>query len=186
VFYRDAVSVLGIMVHPRSTFAALARSPRLGIGFAAVLGSGIVALALGLITNQIDGGGTPGAVASFLLPALFLVYWIAAGLIIDAGAGLSSRGGRWRQYLAVSGFTFIPWIAYGLLAVIEAAAGSGTVSQSVVAWLTLPLLAWFLFLTTLAVQAVFDVGAFAGLALAMLPDAVLLFVLVALLVATNV
>ena len=186
MFYRGAVSVIGVLVRPRSTFAALAGAPRLRDGFAVVLGSGVVALALGLIANQIGGGGAAGTVASLLLPPLFLVYWAAAGLIVDAGAGLSARAGRWREYLAVSGFTFIPWIAYSALSVIEAAAGSGTAAQSAVAWLTLPLLIWFLFLTTLAVQAVFEVTAFIGLALALLPDAVLLVVLIVLLVATNV
>jgi Yip1 domain len=185
VFYRVAVSVIGILVRPRSTFSALASAPRLRDGFAVVLGSGVAALVLGLIANQIDGGGGAGAVVSLLLPLLFLVYWAAAGLIVDAGAGLSARAGRWRQYLAVSGFTFIPWIAYSALLVIEAAAGSGTAAQSAVGWLTAPLLLWFLYLTTLAVEAVFDVTPFVALALALLPDAVLLVVLIAVLVATN-
>jgi hypothetical protein len=72
-----------------------------------------------------------------------------------------------------------------VLSVIEAVAGSGTAAQSIVAWLTLPLLVWFLYLTTLAVLAVFDIGPFVAVALAMLPDAVLLLVLIALLVATR-
>lgn len=179
------VLVIGILTRPRSAFAELAIAPRLALGFAVVLGSGIVALALGLAANAIDAGGNPGAVASLILPILFLVYWVAAALIVDAGAGLSGRAGRWRQYLAVSGFTLIPWISYGLLSVIEALAGSGSVAQSVVAWMTLPLLAWFLYLSTLAVQAVYDVTPFVGLALAMLPDAILLLVLIALLVIVN-
>ncbi len=179
------MTVIGILVRPRSTFSGLAASPRVALGFGAVLGSGIVALALGIVANQIDGGGAAGAIVSLLLPLLFLVYWAAAALVIDAGAGLSSRAGRWRQYLAVSGFTFVPWIAYALLAVVEAVAGPGTAAGSVVAWLTLPLLAWFLYLTTLAVHAVFDVTPFVALALAMLPDAVLLFVLIAVLTATS-
>ncbi|MFZ0919243.1 MAG: YIP1 family protein [Candidatus Dormiibacterota bacterium] len=179
------VTVIGVLVRPRSTFATLAGSPRLLPGFAAVVGSGIVALALGLLANQIGGGGGPGTVASLLLPILFLVYWGAAALIIDAAAGLSRRSGRWRPYLAVSGFTFIPWIAYGVLAVLEAAAGTGTVAESLIAWLTLPLLGWFLYLTALAVHTVFEVTPFVAAALAMLPDAVLLFLLVVLLVAAN-
>lgn len=183
--YRVAVSVIGVLVRPRSTFAGLAGSPRVGIGFLVVLGSGVVALLLGLLANVIDGGGSSGAIASLVLPLLFLLYWAAAALIVDAGAGLAARAGRWRPYLAVSGFTLIPWIAYGVLSVIEALAGSGSVAQSVVAWLTLPLLVWFLFLTTLAVQAVYDVTPYVAVALAMLPDAALLFVLIGLLVATN-
>jgi hypothetical protein len=179
------VTVIGVVVHPRSTFAALAATPRLALGFAAVVGSGIVALVLGLLANQIGGGGGPGTVASLLLPVLFLVYWGAAALIIDAAAGLSARSGRWRQYLAVSGFTFIPWIAYAVLSVVEAAAGASTVAESVIAWLTLPLLAWYLSLTALAVYSVFDLSPFVSVALAMLPDAVLLFLLIALLVAAN-
>jgi hypothetical protein len=179
------VTVIGVVVRPRSTFAGLADSPRLSLGFAAVLGSGLVALGLGLLANQLGGGGAPGMVTSLLLPAIFLIYWAASALIVDAGAGLTARAGRWRQYLAVSGFTFIPWIAYGLLSVIEAATGSSSVAESVIAWLTLPLLAWFLWLTALAVYSVFEVTPFVALALAMLPDAVLLLVLIVLLVSAN-
>jgi hypothetical protein len=85
----------------------------------------------------------------------------------------------------VSGFTFIPWIAYSLLSVVEATAGASTTAQSLIAWLTFPLLAWFLYLTSLAVFSVFEVTQFVAVALAMLPDAVLLFLLIALLVAAN-
>jgi hypothetical protein len=185
VVYRVAVPLIGILLRPRSTFAALAATPRIRAGFAVVVGSGVIALALGLLANQIDNGGATGALASLLLPLLFLIYWVAAALIVDAGAGLAGRAGRWRQYLAVSGFTLVPWIAYGVLSVIEAVAGSGTAAQSMAAWLTLPLLVWFLYLTTLAVLAVFDVAPFVAVALAMLPDAVLLLVLIALLIATR-
>lgn len=177
--YRGAVTVIGVVVRPRSTFAALAASPRIALGFAAVLGSAIVSLLLGLLANQLDNGGRSGTVASLVLPLLFLVYWGAAALIIDAAAGLARQAGRWRQYLAVSGFTFIPWIAYAILAVIEAAFGVGSAAEYVVAWLTLPLLGWFLVLTTLAVLSVFDVSPFVAVSLAMLPNAVLLFILIA-------
>jgi hypothetical protein len=181
-----AVPVLGVLLRPRSTFDELAAAPRISLGFVAVLGSGVIALLLGLLANQIDHGGNVGELASLLLPVLFLVYWGAAALIVDAGAGLAARAGRWRQYLAVSGFTFIPWVAFGVLSVIEALAGTGSVAESIVAWLTLPLLAWFLVLTTLAVYAVFDVTPYVAVALAMLPDAVLLLLLIALIVATNI
>ena len=136
--YRGAVTVIGVVVRPRSTFAALAASPRIALGFAAVLGSAIVSLLLGLLANQLDNGGRSGTVASLVLPLLFLVYWGAAALIIDAAAGLARQAGRWRQYLAVSGFTFIPWIAYAILAVIEAAFGAGSAAEYVVAWLDSP------------------------------------------------
>jgi len=68
---------------------------------------------------------------------------------------------------------------------VESAAGTSTVAASLIAWLTLPLLAWFLYLTALAVYSVFEVTPFVALALAMLPDAVLLFVLIVLLVAAS-
>ncbi len=179
------MTVIGVVVRPRSTFAALAASPRLPLGFAAVVGSGVIALGLGLIADHLGAGGTSGLITSLLLPVLFLIYWGAAALIIDAGAGLAARAGRWRTYLAVSGFTFIPWVAFGVLSVVESAAGTSTVAASVVAWLTLPLLAWFLYLTSLAVYSVFEVTPFVAVALAMLPDAVLLFVLIVLLVAAS-
>ena len=186
LFYCVVVPVMGVLLRPRSTFVALAAAPRISLGFVAVLSSGGIALMLGLLANQIDHGGNVGAEASLVLPLLFIVYWGASALIVDAGAGLAARGRRWRPYLAVSGFTFIPWIAFGVLSVIEALAGTGSVAESIIAWLTLPLLAWFLVLTTLAVYAVFDVTPYVAVALAMLPDAVLLLLLIALLVATSV
>jgi hypothetical protein len=179
------VTVIGVVVRPRSTFAALAASPRLPLGFAAVLGSGVVALGLGLIADRVGSGGTSGLITSLLLPVLFLIYWGAAALIIDAGAGPAARAGRWRTYLAVSGFTFIPWVAFAVLSVVESAAGTSTAAASVISWLTLPLLAWFLYLTALAVYSVFEVTPFLALALAMLPNAVLLFFLIVLLVAAS-
>ena len=124
--YRVAVSVIGVLVRPRSTFAGLAESPRVALGFVVVLGSGLVALLLGLLANLIDGGGSAGALASLVLPLLFLMYWAASALIVDAGAGLAGHAGRWRQYLGVSGFTLIPWVAYGVLSVIEALVGTGS------------------------------------------------------------
>jgi len=180
-----AVTVIGVVVRPRGTFAALAGSPRLVLGCAAVVGSGVVALVLGLIASQVEGGGTSGTVASLLLPVLFLVYWGAAALIVDAAAGVVGHGGRWRQYLAVSGFTFIPWVAYSLLAVLEAVLGVTSVAGSTIAWLTLPLLGWFLYLQVLAVYSVFEVAPYVAVALAMLPDAVLLFILIAVLTAAS-
>jgi hypothetical protein len=179
------VTVIGVVVRPRSTFAALAASPRLPLGFAAVMGSGLVALVLGLIADRLGSGGTSGLVTSLLLPVLFLIYWGAAALIIDAVAGLTADARRWRAYLSVSGFTFIPWVAFGVLAVVEAIAGTGSVAESVISWLTLPLLVWFLSLTALAVYTVFEVSPFVALALAMLPDAVLLFLLIVLLVVAS-
>ena len=87
VFYCVAVPVMGVLLRPRSTFAALADAPRIGLGFLVVLGSGVIALLLGLLANQIDHGGIVGRVASLVLPLLFLLYWAAAALIVDAGAG---------------------------------------------------------------------------------------------------
>ena len=150
--YRGAVTVIGVVVRPRSTFAALAGSPRLALGFAAVVGSAIVALVLGLLANQIGGGGGPGTVASLLLPLLFLVYWGAAALIIDAAAGLAGqagpvapvpRGERVHVHPVDRLRACSPWS--------RPPPAPAAPPSSWLAWLTLPLLAWFLVLTALAV-----------------------------------
>ena len=56
-----AVTVIGVVVRPRSTFAALAASPRLALGFAAVLGSGVVRARAGALADQLGAGGTLGS-----------------------------------------------------------------------------------------------------------------------------
>jgi len=87
-----AVPVLGVVLRPRSTFDELAAAPRISLGFVAVLGSGVIALLLGLLANQIDHGGNVGELASLLLPVLFLVYWGASALIVDAGNAILPDG----------------------------------------------------------------------------------------------
>ena len=74
-------------------------------------------------------------------------------------------------------------IAYALLSLAEAVAlrvagSSGPSIASGLAWLTLPVLAWFVALTVFAVQDVYDIPALNALAFALLPIAVLTTALV--------
>jgi Yip1 domain len=183
------VAVLDVILRPRVALANLAGAPRIGAGLAAVLLSGIASLLVELAANSIVGGANSGLAVALVLPVLFLAYWVAAALVIDAGAGLFATAGRWRAYLAVSGFTFVPWIGYALLSLLESWAlrgGGDPGLASLLAWLTLPLLAWYLVLTALAIRAVYDVTPFVAAALAMLPDAVLVVLLIAALLVTGV
>lgn len=176
--YGAAVNPLAVLLRPRSAFVTLAESPRLGYGLLAVLASGAASLVLGVVANALIGGDASGAVVAASLPALFLAYWLLEGWLVDAGAGMLGRSGRRRTYLAVSGFAFPAWVAYALLSLVESAfihagGGAGAAIASALAWTTLPVLAWFVVLTVLAIRAVYGVPLLNALALALLPYAML-------------
>jgi hypothetical protein len=163
-------------VRPRQGFPALAAQPRLAVGLAQVLLTGIASLAIEVAATAIGSASASGFLVSVALPALFLAYWALSAWLIDAGAGMSGRHGRRRSFLAVSGAAYPPLIAYALLSLLEAAATRWTSSvtlASAIAWLTLPVLAWFLTLTVFAIRAVYGVNPFNALALALLPYAAL-------------
>jgi hypothetical protein len=167
---------MAVLVRPRSAFAAIAARPRLAAGFIAVLLTGVVSLAIELAATLVAGAGGRGVGISLALPVLFLAYWLLSAWLVDAGASLVGRSGRRREFLAVSGSTFPPLVTYALLSLLESAAtrwtGSDTLASGV-AWVTLPVLAWFLTLNVLAIRAVYNITALSSLALAMLPYAAL-------------
>jgi len=169
------MNALGVLVRPRSTLGAIAAAPRLTAGFAVVVVSGLVSAGISAAAGALTQGGLSSLVTSLLLPALFVAYWLVEAWLVDAGASMLGRSGHRRTFLAVSGFVFVPWIAYALLTLVEAAAqhsgGSGSGVAAGLAWLTLPVLCWFLALTVLAIRAVYDVPALNALALALLPYA---------------
>src|SRR4029077_3684283 len=107
----------------------------------------------------------------------------------DAGAGMLGRRGRRRAYLAVSGFAFLPLVAYALLSLIEAAAsrwaGPGPEVASAIAWLTLPVIARFLVLMVLAIRRVYGVPVLNALSLALLPSAAISAALLVLLLVVS-
>jgi hypothetical protein len=171
------VAAFAVVIHPLEAFAGLAEHPRLRLGLLAVVASGVLSLGLGVASNAVDSGPPQGVTVSLLLPGLFVSFWLLQGWLVDAGAGMLGRRGRTSSFLAVSGYAFIPWIAYGALALFEAAAlrsaGAGSALVEALAWCTLPILAWFLFLNVLAIRAVYDVPTLNALAFSLLPYALL-------------
>jgi len=169
------MNALGVLVRPRSTLESLAAAPNLASGFSVVLLSGLVSAGISAAAGALARSGVSSVVTSLLLPALFVLYWLVEAWLVDAGAAMLGRSGQRRAFLAVSGFVFVAWIAYSLLTLVEAAAehaaGSGSGVATGLAWLTLPVLCWFLALTVLAIRAVYDVPTLNALALALLPYA---------------
>lgn len=176
ILYRARVNPLQAVIRPREAFPALAAKSRLAVGLAEVLLTGIASLGIEVAATALGGGSASGFLVSVALPALFLAYWALSAWLIDAGAGMIGRHGRRRDFLAVSGAAYPPLTAYALLSLLEAAAtrwtGSVTLA-SAVAWVTLPILAWFLTLSVFAIRAVYGVNPLNALALALLPYAAL-------------
>src|SRR5438045_3223956 len=141
-----------VIVHPRTALDGAADAPSLRAGLATVVVAGVVSAVIDLLATLLAGGGTGGLVLSLLVPVVFLVYWLFDALLVDAGARLSGAEHRRRAYMAVSGMPFTSLIAYALLLLAEAAATrwAGSDFSSGLAWLSLPLLAWFVGLMAVA------------------------------------
>ena len=168
---------------------ALAERPSLATGLASVLATGALALGLQVGASAVSGDAGAGLAISLALPILFVAYWAISASLIDASARALGRQGRRRSFLAVSGATFPALLTYALLALAEAASRRWTHADAVaagLAWLTLPVLAWYLALTTLAVRAVYDVPPLNALAMAMLPGAAMTAALIVLTLALAV
>ncbi|TMB90600.1 MAG: hypothetical protein E6J45_08695 [Chloroflexi bacterium] len=183
------IRVMAVLWRPRSAMQALAEHPSLGAGLVSVLATGVLALGLQVAAAALSGNAGDGLAISLALPLLFVAYWAIATSLIDAGARILGRAGRRRAFLAVSGAAFPALLAYALLSLAEGASRHWTHSETVasgLAWLTLPVLAWFLALTALAVRAVYDVPPLNAFAMAMLPGAALTGALIVLLLALAV
>jgi hypothetical protein len=112
------------------------------------------------------------------------VFWLLQAALVDAVASTLGRSGRRTLMLAVSAYTFPAWIAYALLGLAQAAAlrwsGSDSALLGTLQWLTLPVLAWFVALSVLAIRAVYDIAALNAFAFALLPYAVVSTLIVVL------
>jgi len=174
--YGAGVQVLSPLTRP-AWFEEEAQRPRLGGALASVLGAGAVCAGLGVVSALLDHSGSGAVILSCLLPALFCAYWLLQAFCVDAAAGMVGRSGRRRLLLALTGFSFLTWIAYSALGVAEAAAlragGSGAAWASGLQWISLPVIAWFLVLTVLAIRAVYRVSGLIAFAFALLPYAML-------------
>jgi Yip1 domain len=175
--YGGVVNPVAVVRHPRSAFADEAAAPRVTGGLAAVLVTGVISLLTGAAANALVSGPS-GLVVALSLPALFVAYWLLQAWLVDAAAVLVGRSRNRRAYLAVSGYAFPPLAVYGVLSLVEAlllhfGSGAGPPAASAVAWATLPVLAWFIVLSVLAIQAVYDLPALNALAFVLLPIAAL-------------
>jgi len=176
--YGGVVNPMAVVRHPRSGFAGEAAAPRVTGGLAAVVVTGVISLLTGAAANALVSGGSSGLVVALSLPALFVAYWLLQAWLVDAAAVLVGRSRNRRAYLAVSGYAFPALAVYGVLSLVEAlllhfGSGAGPPAASAVAWATLPVLAWFIVLSVLAIQAVYDLPALNALAFVLLPIAAL-------------
>lgn len=174
-----------VLVRPRAALEGAADAPRLEQGLAAVLVAGLASAGIDVLATVLGGAGFTGLLYSVLAPVFFVLYWLFDAWLVDAGARWSGAGHRRRAYLAVSGLPFLALVAYAVLLLAEALATrwSGSELASNLAWLSLPLLAWFVGLMAASVAAVYRLPAMNAFALALLPFAAILTVLlVALLV----
>ncbi|MCA1683050.1 MAG: hypothetical protein LC685_03535 [Actinobacteria bacterium] len=134
---------------------------------------------------------TGGLALSLALPVLFLLFWGGSTWMMGGAARAMGAGGRSRDHLWVSGQTFPVLVAYALIAVGQATAtrwagSAGGLLSDVLGLLALPVLMWFVALSVLAAEAVYEVSMLAAIALALLPYAALSGALLVLILVVTV
>jgi len=174
------IAPLLVVVRPRTTLGALARMPRAGSGAVPVVVTGVVSAVLTAAATLLEprASRTGGLVLSLSLPLLFLLFWAGSTWMMAAAARAMGADGRRRDHLGVSGQTFPVLIAYSLIALGQATAirwtgGPGGVLSDILGLFALPVLMWFIALSVIAAEAVFEVSTLSALALALLPYAAL-------------
>jgi hypothetical protein len=183
--------IVGMAVHPRRRAPRLAGGRPLWLASTVVAGTGMVALAVSLaaiaVEPQSGGQRAAGVGTSLILPLLFAGFWLVDALIVDAVAQLMGRPTLRRRYLEVSAYTWPVLALFELVRLLQAfvdrAAGlAGSTAGNAAGFLDFALLAWFLVLVTVAVQAVYELPAASALAAALSPPAVVAMLLMAVLV----
>jgi Yip1 domain len=173
-----------LVVHPRRALDAAAAHASLATGALAVVVSGMLCLGLELLAAAVGGGGSAAVILSTAVPVMLVVFWLASGLLVGAGARLMGHAPRHRELLAVSGLTFPVLVLYAVITLVQAASlrWGGAVLSTAVGLLALPVVCWFVALNAVAVRAVYDMPALNAVAIALLPYAALSAVLLLLVV----
>jgi hypothetical protein len=176
-----------LLVHPRRALGAAAERPRLAAGGVAVAATGIVCLGLELLAAAVGRGGSAAVGLSIAVPLMLAVFWLAAGVLVGAGARLMGLAPRRHDLLAVSGLTFPVLVLYAVIALLQAVSPrwGGTVLSTAAGLLALPVVGWFVALNAVAVRAVYGLPALSATAIALLPYAVLSAVLLLLVVVVS-
>jgi hypothetical protein len=178
----------GLVTHPRRTLGDAAAQPSLPAGVVAVVGTGLVCLALQLAAVAVGGGGSAAVILSCALPLLLVVFWLASAVLVSAGARSMGRSPRRRELLAVTGLTFPVLVAYALVALVQSASShwGGDVLSTAVGLLALPVVCWFVALNAVAVRAVYELPGLSAVAIALIPYAALSAALLVLVIVLSV
>lgn len=127
-------------------------------------------------------------ILSVAAPLMLVVFWVASGVLVSAGARLMGHAPRRRTLLAVSGLTFPVLVLYAVIALLQAASPrwGGAPLSTAAGLLALPVVCWFVALNAVAVRAVYNLPALSATAIALLPYAALSAVLLLLVVVVSV
>jgi hypothetical protein len=120
-----------------------------------------------------------------VLPLLQIAFWLLSGWAVDAAAAGAMGAAPARRRLLAATARVMPVLvlypAITLLQALLAAMGQPALADAA-GWLALPVLVWFVALGTLAIAEVYELSGFSALSLALLPYAVLTFLLMVVIV----
>jgi hypothetical protein len=163
------------LVHPRRALGTAAARPSLVAAILAVVITGVLCLVFELGAVAVGGGGPAAVILSVAVPLMLVVFWVASGVLVSAGARLMGHAPQRRTLLAVSGLTFPVLVLYAVISIVQAVSPrwGGDALSTAVGLLALPVVAWFVALNAVAVRAVYDMPALSAVAIALIPYAAL-------------
>ena len=176
------------LIHPRRALGAAAARPSLPAGIVAVVATGLLCLAFELGAVAVGGAGSAALILSVAVPLMLLVFWLASGMLVSAGARLMGHAPQRRTLFAVSGLTFPVLVLYAVIAIVQAVSPrwGGDALSTAVGLLALPVVFWFVALNAVAVRAVYDMTALNAVAIALIPYAMLSAALLLLVIVLSV
>jgi hypothetical protein len=181
-----------VIVRPSTAYDGAVVSRARGAAAGIVLAAGLVAAALSAAGTALEPPALVDSAAGYgfsaLLPILFVGFWLIDATIVDAVAQLMQAPSRLWTWAVASAHAIPLLIGFELVRVLQAAvdrAGALDLATGL-GFLEFVVIAWFIWVLTAGIQAVYGVARFNAVAVALAPPAAVMMLLLVLLVAATI
>ena len=186
------LDVISVALHPQRAFVERVASRPRRAAAGIVLASGLLAGGISAVSTAIEpiaaADRSAGYAFSITLPVLFVAFWVIDATIVDAVAQLMGAPSRLRAWTAASAHAIPFLLVFELIRLGQALldrAGAVDVSTGV-GFVEFAVIAWFVWMLSNGVRALYDLPMFSAISAALAPGAAMMTVLlVLLLVATG-
>ncbi|HET9050661.1 MAG TPA: hypothetical protein VFO60_03100 [Candidatus Dormibacteraeota bacterium] len=184
--------VLRVALHPTTGWSDRVLGRRLVSGGAVVAAAGVVAGALSAVATALEPESLAVSGAgygfSIVLPVLFAGFWLIDAVIVDAVAQTMGAPARLRTWAAASAHAIPLLCGFEVVRVLQALVDrTGAVDLSTaIGFVEFGVIAWFIWVITGGVRAVYDLVPFSAVAAALAPPAAMMALLIVLLLVATV